>query len=132
MDLIYSKKEENLALAIDYYKFLLNKDFDAMASCLLSDVKVTTPLSCMRSKEEVIKAARRFAPILQDIQINSRFASGNQIMLTYDMMILDPIGSFRTAVIMDFQNNKIAKMEFFYDCRIWEKSKYDILLGKEK
>ncbi len=38
-------------------------------------------------------------------------------MLAYDFMFPAPIGTLRSAVLMDFSNQLISKIELFYDAR---------------
>jgi hypothetical protein len=41
----------------------------------------------------------------------------------------EPIGKFRAAALMDFENDKITKIELFYDARAFEVKKDDIFSG---
>jgi len=107
----------NLATAENYYRFMLAKDFDQMATYLHDDVHFISPLSEMRDKEAVIAAAQGFGAVLQEISIRSRFASGNQIMFAYNMTLPAPVGQFPAAVMMDFTNRLISRIELFYDTR---------------
>lgn len=50
-------------------------------------------------------------------------------MLAYDMIVPDPIGKFRAAALMGFENNKITRIELFYDARPFEMKKDDIFSG---
>lgn len=126
MNTIHSEDEKNLTVAIDYYYSMLSKDFDTMISCLSNDIHLISPLAQMHSKEEVVTAAKKLAEILQDIKIRSRFASNNQVMLAYDMMFPESMGDFRSAVLMDFKNSKIEKIELFYDGRLFETKKNEL------
>lgn len=76
---------DNLTIAESYYNAMLAKDFDKMASYLYDNVHFIGPLAEMYGKDAVVSTAKNFSGILQDIQIRSRFASGNQIMFAYDM-----------------------------------------------
>jgi len=116
-----SSSQINLAIAESYYVSMLAKNFDKMASYLNDNVNFIGPLAEMQGKEAVVAAAKNFGEILQDIQIRSRFASGNQIMFAYDMIIPAPIGEFRAAVLMEFTDEKISKIELFFDARAFEK-----------
>ncbi len=116
----------NLALAENYYRHMLAKNFDAMAECLHSDIEFIGPLSEMRGRKPVAEAARNLSAILHNIEIRSRFSDGNQIMFAYDLIFPDPIGKLRAAVLMDFRENLIAKIELFYDARPFEERKSEI------
>lgn len=106
---------DNLSLAESYYNAMLAKDFDKMASFLHENVRFTSPLAEMHGKDAVVRAAKNFGEILQDIQIRSRFSSGNQIMFAYDMIVPEPIGKFRAAVLMEFMDGLISNIELFFD-----------------
>lgn len=120
MNTTFYDENKNLECAEAYYTHMLNKNFGAMAEYLHSDVNFIGPLAEMSGKDAVVAAAKHFGEILQDIQIRSRFAAGNQIMLAYDMTLPAPTGKFRAAVLMDFKNGQISKIELFYDARPFE------------
>ena len=81
-------------------------------------------------KDAVVLAAKNFGNLLQDIQIRSRFSSDHQIMLAYDLTLPLPIGQFRAAVLMDFTDELISKIEMFYDARPFEEMKTAIFSKK--
>jgi SnoaL-like domain len=111
----------NLSLAESYYNAMLAKDFHKMAGYLHDNVHFIGPLSEMHGKDAVVTAAKNFGGILQDIQIRSRFAAGNQIMFAYDMVVPSPIGKFRAAVCMEFIDGFISKIELFFDASLFQK-----------
>lgn len=117
---------DNLNLAESYYNAMLAKDFDKMESYLHDNVHFIGPLAEMQGKEQIVTAAKNFGGILQDIQIRSRFASHDQIMFAYDMVAPKPIGKFRAAVLMEFRDLLISKIELFYDARPFVEKKSDI------
>lgn len=117
---------DNLNLAENYYNAMLAKDFDKMANYLHNTVQFIGPLAEMQGKEQIVTAAKNFGGILQDIQIRSRFAAGDQIMLAYDMVVPAPIGKFRAAVLMEFTDRLISKIELFYDASPFQEKKSEI------
>lgn len=119
-------KDNNLKIAENYYDTMLKKDFDTMASYLHKDVHLISPLAEIRGKEEVVLAAKNLSQLLQEIQIRSKFASNNQIMLAYDFIFPDPIGFLRAAVLMEFNNELIFKIELFYDGRPFVEKRNEI------
>lgn len=120
---------DNLNLAESYYNAMLAKDFDKMANYLHDNVHFIGPLAEMHGKDAVVTAAKNFGGILQDIQIRSRFAAGDQIMLAYDMVVPAPIGKFRAAVLMEFKGRLISKIELFYDASPFQEKKSEIFEG---
>ena len=117
---------DNLELAESYYNAMLAKDFDTMASCLNDNVHFIGPVAEMHGKEAVVTAAKNFGGILQDIQIRSRFADSDQIMFAYDMIVPEPIGKFRASVLMKFTEQRISKIELFYDASPFQEKKSEI------
>ena len=126
MNTTNSESDNNLKVAENYYNSMLAKDFDKMASYLACNVHFVGPLAEMHGKDAVVSAAKNFGGILQDIQIRSRFSSGNQIMFAYDMIVPAPIGKFRAAVLMEFTDRLISKIELFYDASPFEEKKNEI------
>jgi SnoaL-like domain len=114
------ESDNNLKSAESYYNAMLAKDFDKMTSYLHDNVHFIGPLAEMQGKDAVVTAAKNFSGILQDIQIRSRFASGDQIMFAYDMVVPAPICKFRAAVLMEFTDRVISKIELFYDASPFE------------
>lgn len=117
---------DNLNLAESYYNAMLAKDFYKMASYLHDNVHFIGPLAEMHGKDAVVTAAKNFGGILQDIQIRSRFADSDQIMFAYDMVVPAPIGKFRAAVLMEFTDRLISKIELFYDASPFQEKKSEI------
>jgi hypothetical protein len=126
MNTTNSECDNNLKSAENYYNAMLARDFDKMASYFHNDVHFIGPLAEMHGKEAVVSAAKNFGGILQDIQIRSRFSSGNQIMFAYNMIVPAPIGKFRAAVLMEFTDQLISKIELFYDASPFEEKKSEI------
>ena len=123
MNTTNSESNNNLKVAENYYNAMLAKDFDKMAGYLHNDVHFIGPLAEMHGKDAVVTAAKNFGGILQDIQIRSRFADGDQIMFAYDMVVPAPIGKFRAAVLMEFTDRLISRIELFYDASPFEEKK---------
>lgn len=126
MSTINYENESNLRIAGNYYHAMLQKDFETMASYLHENVHFIGPLAEMQGKELVVLAAKNLSQILGDIQIRSKFASANQIMFAYDFMFPAPIGKLRAAVLMEFTDHLISKIELFYDGRPFEEKKNKI------
>ena len=121
--------QANLKAALSYYNAMLVKDFDTMASYLSYDICLSSPLAEINGKEAVLTAAKNFGWMLKAIHIRSKFSDNDQVMLAYDMIVPEPIGKFRAAALMDFENNKITRIELFYDARAFEVKKDDIFVN---
>ena len=126
MNTMKCESDRHLTVATNYYHAMLEKNFDAMESYLHPDILFIGPLAEMSGKMAVVSAAKNLSQILSDIKIRSKFASGHQIMFAYDFMFPAPIGKLRAAVLMEFTNNLISKIELFYDDRPFEEKKSTI------
>lgn len=125
------ENNSNLAIAETYYHQMLRKNFVAMEECLHPDVHFIGPLAEMSGKAAVVSAAKNLSQILVNIEIRAKFTSNNQIMFAYDFMFPEPIGKLRAAVLMEFKNRLISKIELFYDGRPFEEKKSEVFSGKE-
>lgn len=108
---------DNITTAESYYKAMLAKDFDKMESYLDKNVEFISPLAKMHGKDEVLSSVKKLSQVLKDINIRSKFALNNQIMLAYDFIFPEPIGVLRSACLMEFTDKKISKIELFFDAR---------------
>lgn len=115
------ENNSNLTIAETYYHQMLQKNFAAMEACLHPDVYFIGPLSQMQGKAAVVEAAKNLSQVLTDIEIRAKFSLDNQIMLAYDFIFPAPIGKLRAAVLMEFNNQLISKIELFFDGRPFEK-----------
>lgn len=131
MNTMKCERDSHLAVATNYYDAMVQKNFDAMASCLHPDVLFRGPLAEMSGKMAVVSAAKNLSQILGGIKIRAKFASGHQIMFAYDFMFPEPIGKLRAAVLMEFTNELISKIELFYDGRPFEERKSTIFSDKK-
>ncbi|MDZ5761792.1 Nuclear transport factor 2 family protein [Candidatus Cyrtobacter comes] len=118
---------DNVSLAESYYNAMLAKDFDRMASYLHDNVYFIGPLVEMHGKDAVVTAVKNFGRSLQDIYIRSRFADGDQIMFAYDMVVPDPIGKFRSAVLMNSRIGSSLKSNCFMTPDPFKKSEMRFL-----
>lgn len=130
MNASFFESNDNLSIAEKYYNAMLAKDFDMMANYLECNVHFIGPLAEMHGKEAVVSAAKNLSQILGDIKIRSKFAHENQIMFAYDFMFPAPIGKLRAAVLMEFTDRLISKIELFYDARPFEEKKSEIFSQK--
>ena len=110
----------NLAKA--YYQAMGNKDTAGVAELLHSDVHLIGPLGKLAGKEAVLKAVTEFTALLKSLCVHASFGSKDQAMVNYDVDFGQPFGICRTASLITFQDNLIARLELFYDARPFEKN----------
>jgi hypothetical protein len=121
---------QHIQSAENYYSAMLSKDYAQMASYLHDQIHIISPLAEIQGKDAAVLADKNFGNILQDIQIRSRFSAEDQIMLAYDLTLPLPIGTFSAAVLMEFTDELISKIEMFYDARPLEDMKTAIFSKK--
>jgi ketosteroid isomerase-like protein len=109
--------ENNLISAEGYYQALQKRDVVGIARHLHPDVRFIGPLSDLTGKEAVLDAAKRFLTLLKSLTMHATFGSSERAMLTYDVDFGEPVGVWRTAVLMTFKDGLIANLELFYDAR---------------
>lgn len=120
MNTTSSDNKNNVAIAETYYRQMLQRNFDAMADCLHPDVNLIGPLAEIYGKNSVVDSAKNLRKILNHIEIHSKFSSENQVMFAYDFIFDKPIGKLRAAVLMDFEDQLISKIELFFDGKPFE------------
>ena len=118
--------QNNAEIGIAYYKAMEAKDMGRLEKYLHPDIVFIGPLAEVKGKEAVLAAAKGFSSFLKRITIRSKFSSETQAMLAYDMDCPEPIGSFRAATLMTFQNDLIIKLELFYDATPFQVKKEEI------
>ncbi len=111
----------NMALGEAYLQAWNNKDLSAIASHLHPDVRFLGPAASTSGKEAVMEAAKRMFPLLQSLKVQSKFASGDQAIFTYEFICAEPINVCRTAELMTFKDGLIIGIELFFDARPFEK-----------
>ncbi|HXN74648.1 MAG TPA: nuclear transport factor 2 family protein [Candidatus Acidoferrales bacterium] len=107
--------ERNVASAVSYYTAMAKKDIAGMGRHLHPKVHLISPMEKLSSKKAVLEAAGKLSKILEGIEVHTKFGSGNQAVLTYDMLFPKPIGVCRAAAVMTFKDGLIVRNELFFD-----------------
>lgn len=118
--------EKNLATAVAYYEAMNNKDMSTIEKYLHPEVRLISPLAEVTGKDAVLNSVKHFVAFIHSLSIRAQFASGDQAMLAYDINCPPPIGLFRGAVLLTFQEGLIIGYELFYDARPFEVKKDEI------
>ncbi len=114
-------KNDLLVSGEAYLKAWDNKDLEEIAKYLHPEVHFIGPMVETSGKERVLQSAKRMFGLLKELQVRSKFASGDQAIFTYDFICADPIGVCRTAELMTFKDDLISRIELFFDARPFEK-----------
>ena len=104
-----------------YLKAWDNKNLEEIAKYLHPEVHFIGPMNEITGKEKLLQSAKRMFGMLKALEVQSKFAFGNQAIFTYDFVCTPPIGGCRTAEIMTFKDGLISKIELFFDARPFEK-----------
>ena len=114
--------EKNVSSAEAYYKAIHDKDAERVAEHLHPDIQFIGPMATLAGKDAVLEAAKRFMSFIREISIRAILGSDDRVMLTYDGDFGEPIGICRTAVWMTFKDDRIRRIELFFDARPFEKN----------
>ena len=86
---------DNINIAGLYYEAMNNKDLNKIALYLHPKVKFLGPLAELDGKDAVLESAKGFLGIVDSVKTRVKFASGNQVMLAYDLNCVSPIGTIQ-------------------------------------
>lgn len=120
--------EKNIASAVAYYQAMNNKDLSVIEKYLHPEVRLIGPMADITGKDVVFNSVKHFLSIFNKLTIRAQFGTGDRVMLAYDLDCPAPIGLFRGAVLLTFQEGLIIRYELFYDARPFEKKKDDIFI----
>jgi len=113
--------EQNVLSAKRYYQAMHDKDIAAIEKLLHPDVQFMSPMGQAVGKENMLNAVKNFMKAFNALAISTAFGSEDQAIVIYDLDCPAPIGKFRTAAFMTFQDGLIARLELFFDARPFEK-----------
>lgn len=120
------KNKKNLASAVAYYQAMNNKDLSVIQKYLHPEVRLISPLADVTGKDAVFNSVKHFLAVFNKLTIRAQCGNGDQVMLAYDLDCPAPIGLFRGAVLLTFQEGLIIRYELFYDARPFERKKDEI------
>ena len=118
--------EKNLTSAVAYYQAMSRKDLSVMEKLLHPEVRLIGPMAELTGKDAVLNSVKHFLAVFNKLTIRAHCGNGDQVMLAYDLDCPAPIGLFRGAVLLTFQDDLIIRYELFYDARPFEKKKDEI------
>lgn len=106
---------KNIDIATAYYRGVGKKDVKSVENLLHPDVQIVSPLSTVNGKTPVLESIKAFSDSLKSLAIRSKFESGDQAVIVYDIEHPSPVGLNRTASLLTINNGLITKIELFYD-----------------
>lgn len=109
--------KENKAIGVAYYTALGEKNMEKVQEYLHTDIQFIDPQEKIIGKEAVLKAAKGFAGIFNNLTIHSKFGSEDQAMIVYEVEIPGLANPLKAASLLSFQSGLISKIELFYDSK---------------
>lgn len=122
--------KSNVSVAEAYYTAMAKKDMNEMEKYLHPEARLISPLDELEGKEAIRSAAKRFTELFTALTIRAKCGSDDQAMLAIDLNFPAPIGNVRTAVLVSFKEELMAKIELFFDPRYLEPNKDEIYRGE--
>ena len=109
--------DNNIATAIAYYDAYNKKDIVSITRYSHPDIHFIAPMGESNGRDSVLEAVKRFLTVIKKIEIREKFSFNDQVMLVYDLIYGESSALCRTAVLMNFKENLITRLELFYDVR---------------
>jgi hypothetical protein len=104
-----------------YLNALNNKDMAKIMSLADGEIHFKMPLTEVSDRAGFLAAVRRMLANLNELQILSKFSSGNQAMFVYEAHFNEPVGTVKAASLMTIVGDKIRDMEVIFDARPFDK-----------
>lgn len=108
-------KTNNRDRAEEYYKLVGEKDAEGIKKHLHPDVEFYGPLAALKGKEAVLKATGNFMNLFKSLNIRTKFGSGDQAMIVYEVDIPGIAKNFPSAALLSFCEGLIVRIQLFYD-----------------
>jgi SnoaL-like domain len=105
----------NVALAEEYYTLFGEKNAEGIKKYLHADVELHGPLGTAKGKEAVFETTSNFINVIKSLKIRAKFGAGDQVMIVHDSDIPGIVDSFPGAVLLNFHDGLIIRIELFYD-----------------
>lgn len=112
---------KNLTIAKAYYLAVNNKNLSAVERYLHPHVHLISPFTHVTGKEQVLEAVKRFMVVFKTLTVQTACGCADQVMLVYDLDCPAPIDFLRAAVLMNFSDDLITRIELFFDTRPFER-----------
>lgn len=106
---------DNAMKAAEYYKLIGEKNVEGMKKYLDSEVEFFSPLATLKGKEAVAEATGNFMKALKTLKLRTKFGSGDQAMIVYDVDMPGVASNLPGASLLTFRNNLIVRIELFHD-----------------
>lgn len=112
---------KNLTIAKAYYLAVNNKNLSDVEKYLHPNIQLISPFTNIMGKESVLNAVKGFMTVFKTLTIRTECGSEDQVMLVYNLDCPAPIGFLAAAVLMNFKDDLIVRIELFFDARPFER-----------
>ena len=104
-------------IAGDYLEAWNRKDAAAFAALVAPEVRFVGPLARIEGRDAFVAALSRMFPMVERVALRALFAEegGTRVVLIYDFVCAPPIGSCRTAEMLEVRGGLIVASELFVD-----------------
>ncbi len=109
-----------LSTAVEYYEAIGRKSIEEAQKYLHPNVQLIGPVANLNGKKAVVEGLDRFVTTHNSLNIRQKFENNDQVMLVIYLECPEPVGEVRTASMLTFSENLIARIELFFDVRAFE------------
>ena len=107
----------NLVLAEAYFKAVKHRDFTAVANHVHPEIHYSQPLGELNGKEAYLEGVKKFREEIDSIEVRAIFSADDQVMCLIDIKCPNPTDSFSIAGLLTFNDQRIIRIEQFFDPR---------------
>lgn len=110
--------KKNIGVAKAYYLAVNNKNISEVEKYVHPSVELISPLTHITGKESVVNAVKGYMTVLKSLAVRTACGTDDQVLLVYDYdVVFAPSSTLHAAVLMDFKDDLIARIELFFDAR---------------
>lgn len=109
------------SIAECYLKTWEHHNLTALQQNLDQNFLFKEPLTEISGRKLFVDFANGNMKFVKEVRILSSFESNNEVVIIYDFVFIDPIGSQKTTAHFVFNSELIQSIELFYDPRHLEK-----------
>jgi len=102
-------------IAEAYYAAIQEGRKNDIPSFYHPNVSFMTPLGASEGSKAVAQAASGFSDALKEMVFRAKVGQGDKVMLACDVTFKGSHEPLKTAVLLDFEGDKIRRIECFYD-----------------
>jgi ketosteroid isomerase-like protein len=98
-----------------YHDALARRDFAAARSLLKDDLRFAGPFDTFETADDYLQALQRLFGMVTSIDVKHRSASGDQVVVIYEMMTSTPAGTQPVCEWFGIDGDRIAWVRAIFD-----------------